>query len=524
LTLRLGGSWFVASPAAATSFNPSAAYCLDDANTAAACDGNNEPGANADLLRTFSIPAPDSNFADLVDFTPPGWGIARDADIANGSVVAELSFKRTISIGAGGCNTSVRPTFNLIDASTDTADTIDYHSDPAGRPNDLLIPLAQDKDNSGIPDGAEKYPSFLKNIPQIVGLTPIARQFGWQDIAGQSTVVEILIFERGTVFPGVPALNAGAGYPSVTVLDDPTAAPSAGLIGDVCTPLAIETRTFGLARQNACVGAPGAPGCGDPTPTALPAKNRRSVVVGDASTQKYRTNPASDGAYVFATLATSLRDADDDGIENQLDACPLTPDPQFDPRQAVSPGDLDGDGIPNSCDPTPDVPPPLPPAGPPGPCPSAGFYDEDFDCYSNRLDNCPLVKNGVDKNGNIVGADDQKDTDGDGIGDACDPNPTVPDGHNHQVCIASSVTIGSGGPAADACAVAAASPPSSPPSLTQTTGQTPAALPRTGAESGASNHRDALLIVAGSLLIALTATGGGLIAWRRSRRNWPDRE
>ena len=44
------------------------------------------------------------------------------------------------------------------------------------------------------------------------------------------------------------------------------------------------------------------------------------------------------------------------------------------------------------------------------------FNDCDNDFFYNRGDNCPLVAN------------DQADADGDCIGDACDPNPTTPDG------------------------------------------------------------------------------------------------
>ena len=457
--------------AAATTFNPTATYCVDNADTPATCDGSAAADAASDIYRKFGVDKPDSNLGGLIGLIPPDWTVAKDADVANGNVVAQLFPIATLSIAAGGCNTTVQPQFTLVDATVDMNNTIDYLSDPASLPNDTQIPLALDQDNNGVPDGADKYPLFLKNIPALVGLQPISRQFAWQDVSGATTVLNFLVFDKSTTFPtinnGSPGtLNSAVGYADVTVLNDPTAAPAASIIGDFCTPLSTEVKTFANPRANPCIGNPGA--CPDPEPAA--GKNRRGLPgmtpiygtpLGAPTAEVYRKNPAADGTYVFGTLMSSLRDADDDNIENTLDPCPFTANPTYDPRGAPpATGDTDGDGLPDEagCDPDPTTKSLVAPAGFGLPCPTGGIYDEDQDCYGNRADNCPIVDNGQNKDKQLIGLDNQKDSDLDGIGDQCDTEPTTASGHNHgpavdgSGCATAQVVVGAGGTPYAVCA------------------------------------------------------------------------
>jgi hypothetical protein len=83
--------------------------------------------------------------------------------------------------------------------------------------------------------------------------------------------------------------------------------------------------------------------------------------------------------------STPIPDTDGDGINDNIDNCPTTPNRD----QADSP---DKDGIGNVCDP-----------------------DDDNDGINDNLDNCPAAANS-----------DQADDDGDRIGNVCDPTPNLP--------------------------------------------------------------------------------------------------
>jgi hypothetical protein len=159
-----------------------------------------------------------------------------------------------------------------------------------------------------------------------------------------------------------------------------------------------------------------------------------------------RQNPAAPGPYTFNIVAASQRDADSDGLENSLDVCALDFNPDWNPHILTTPANLneddDGDGLPNVCDPAPNTKSGISPTG----C-SAGIVgdDEDKDCFANRADNCPNDKQLKDNNAPpdaTVNTPDIVDGDYDGIGDACDPNPTVVNGEFQGFCIEFTLDVG----------------------------------------------------------------------------------
>lgn len=90
---------------------------------------------------------------------------------------------------------------------------------------------------------------------------------------------------------------------------------------------------------------------------------------------------------------------------------------------------MDEDGLDATCDPDDNT----------------SSLDEDLDGYLNRGDNCPLVPNGEEgDNQRDSDVNEQGDARPDGIGDACDPNPDVPDGEAIFAEASSEVTIAPG--------------------------------------------------------------------------------
>ena len=401
------------SDSEATQFAPQYTVSLADA----------APGANSDVLTDLTVSPPDYNFAALVGFTPAQFGVAKGTDLPIGAQVGQLTSTATLGLINNACVNKVFVPFTFLNGSLDTADTIEPL--PSGT-TDRLSNIAADANSNGIPDGADKYPSWLNNIfrtneddPSTI-ITPHARLFGEYFIASATTTVilNILIFNPGqSVDPPGPqppiTFDPSFGYPSVTVLQtlgDRTEDPSPGAITDFCTPLIATTKIFGKTNDNPNTSA-----------------NEGGLA--------YRTNP-TDGTYNFVNYFVTQRDADEDGIENGMDPCPFNPDSAWNPRTMGSipqPGaDDDGDGIPNTCDQTPQT--------------QLGVTDWDADTYSNRGDNCPQNANGINSTTLvIIGPNNQKDSDLDGIGDECDPNPNTPDGHRHIICQVKTVSVGAGG-------------------------------------------------------------------------------
>jgi hypothetical protein len=446
-------------------YNPCAKVSLDStaANTASAITHTFgvglDPQTCAPFARATDRP-PEWLPAAVVDFTPPDWHVATDADIPDGAEVGEFASQITLGLFRNGCNQVISVDLPLLDGTIDVTNTVEAL--PAGRP-DRLKPLSI-KNADGVPAAAEKWPSFLATVAEQSGmdLSKLHARFVGVDttgVSGLTIVWNFLVFEPGAQVSHKFSVDQSLGYPTIAIMQDPTVPTSRyDPATDFCAPVW-----------------------------------HQYILKSNVNGVPYRQNPGN-GVYNFTTFSIPAPDADNDGIENALDPCPYTPNGSgWDPRSVLSQGqqgDPEPDGLPDDCDPHPDR------RFHCSAIPEDPSDDEDCDFWPNRLDNCPLVSN-----------DDQKDTDGDGIGDACDHDPAVTDGQNLPVCNVSTVTIGSGG-----------TPPVDPKLLVPCDPcagcglpATPAALPKTGgAPEGGYGIGSRSMLSVGLLLAGLALVGVAL--------------
>jgi hypothetical protein len=512
-----------AGVAEATPWDPVYTYCLDNAATGAfnlppaeqpPCDGDPAVGAPSDTRTTLSIPALQYNFGGGgTGFSPAPAFEAQDPNIPLGAIVGKLASKATLGLIGNPCKDSINVLFTFFFSSLDLSNTI--VPKPTGQTNQLEF-FALDDDNDGLPNAVEQYPEYLKKIfdpdyqkgpdgvydnaygggddipGPIEPLQPLARAtaFTIPTGTGLQVVLNFLVFPLGTnlssaLYPDVPAFEAALGYPSVTVLQDPTVPASPGAVSDFCSPLDVVAYTFGVTRDNPCtpVTVPVYRGCdqGDPQYTAPftitpdpegcdAPKRAQPDPDGNEASCATRKNPQ--GTYVNTTFTRSQRDADDDGLENSFDSCPFVPSPGFNPRAPDTARDPDGDGLPNppeGCDPLPTV---RGPQSPPN-CKQGNVGpDTDGDCYADRGDNCGAVllpDNTIDINKSYN--TDQKDQDADGIGDQCETEAgkTEASGHRHEACFPIAVSFPDsvqgavGTPYAPPCTLAASQANAPPP-------------------------------------------------------------
>ncbi len=237
------------------------------------------------------------------------------------------------------------------------------------------------------PPAVTKYPSFLNAIfdpnwvdfgpDKIAGnaddtyngpkspIKPVFRAVGVKSISSASNlwvILQLVVFDKGTKLPNLPAFDPAYGYPSVVVLQTSSAAgsatpPAPSAVTDFCTPLKTVNVMYGVTQDN------------PDTPA-----NEGGIPI--------RTMPAAGTQIISIGYNASQRDPDGDGYENSLDPCPFNTDTVWDPRNPGQ-GDSDHfagvplpDGIPDTCDPTPNEATADPPASQP--------TDHDGDGFPNR--------------------------------------------------------------------------------------------------------------------------------------------
>jgi hypothetical protein len=394
----------------ATTFNPMSEVIVADP----------APGANSDLMISFAIDAPDAfvNITDksTIQFIPKQWGVNADAPL--GTIGGTFDALATLGIlGIMPCTFGITfgPTMYVssvdtgYDPGTGTYDpdkltsALDLEGHPGGPGfSGEFVPDTADPDE--LYGGITRYPDFLTELfpPETYG-DPLLRLWGGQNVLLAAIPLNIVMFSPGQV-PGYPP---SMGYPVFIVLLDPVAPVDLLMLtitSDLCTDLSLVNTNFGISLDNPNTAA-------------------------DEGGIPLMTNPQGAGDYIFTNLSWSQPDADDDGIENWLDTCAFAPNTEdVDGRS----NDGDGDGLDGACDPDPLSASPSDPAG-------MGTYDEDQDNYANRTDLCPLDQNGIEMDvdsvdmkqvgefvfpfalyGELIGPDNQKDQDGDRIGDICE--------------------------------------------------------------------------------------------------------
>ena len=448
---------------AAPPYNPIAAFCFEQFESSAQCDGDSSPGASPDVRTFYCIgwaPSGDnpcatppnnasyieSNSGGLVGFTPPTFELVPGAPI--GSIGGVLTSTAQLGLLNGPCDKKIGVKFTLLNASVDPNDVIEPKT--VGEP-DVMAPLAQDSDGNTIPDGVDKYPVFLRNqfdpdwdkgpdgrpnygepSDDIAGeqapVAPIARIGGFTKIEGNWISLHFLLFNPGDLLPftgDTIRFKQELGFPLVTILQDPTVPPSPSAISDFCAPLQVENVNFGLTRDNPCTGI-------DTAATRGNCPDEFNTAIGYAGYPLGPCDPennldedgdtvVNDGCPQVNDIAETgdqcLNNTSDDGEDSTVnDGCPQVGD--------VSEGGYIGGTCSGNNE---------------GGCArfrlpaaagdvtvtiaTASLRDGDGDGIENFLDVCSLKPN----SGWIPRTNDPaNDPDNDGLPNECDPDPAVP--------------------------------------------------------------------------------------------------
>ncbi len=424
------------------------------------------PEANSDLSVAFGIPEGDVMFAGAVTFYPSDWGIVKGSVIPVGVRVGTVTADATLGLVGGSCDQVLPVEFEMYNASLDQKETVSFYDDTDGNNTD---DFADDKDKNDLYDAIDKWPDFLsrvfyedKNQNSVKdegeeSIVPIRRTAGVSIVASTPVLLQFLIFPPGTEVSNRVELphEKELGFPSVTVLQaigDPDAVPQPSAITDFCSPLVSTISIQGTTEDG----------------------------------QPLFYNPQN-GTYKFNAISAGQRDADGDGFENSLDACPYIKN-VGNPR-IPNEGDADSDGLDAACDPNdnPDT--------------GGTNSDQDGDGYLNRQDNCPLIANGE------VDASNQDDDDLDQVGDVCDEHKGDADSEGELILqqplqeIIIGDGTGPGGPPAN-CADC------------YVVGENNGDTPDVGGDDGGGSS--AIIIVI-AIIAAVVVLGGGAFFFMRKR-------
>jgi len=464
----------------ATNFNPTVNVTMSDQTA----------GGHPDITTDTTIPgnaASSPFFEQAFTFLPDTLAIATDAQVRDGTRAADFDFSLRIGafnsqcLGFFGSPPDI-PFQHATTSRAQVAPFLDGNNDGGNDPNGNPYPNPGD----GVKNAVEAYPKYL--VQSVPG-GEIVRFWGRTILLNVLPVdVHYLIYPAGAL--GLPA---ALGKPVLVTFNtgDVGAAPSPSFVTDTCSPYQAQVKSFGLPHDN--------------PDTGVDESNPASQPLGFPG--GLQTNPAP-SQVLFSTTLLSIRDADNDAVDNSDDSCMYNPNVGT-PYQGAPFGDFGDlfesparDGIDASCDNaavfTDGNATAWAANGANSTC-RAGAADNGFvaqvggsDCdrdgYPNRGDNCPQVANGLLPDG-LIDEDplDQIDNDGDGqidedpvdgvdnpqvvptsqldselllagatysvdggpkndaTGDACDVNPNVPDGHFHQPLLISAKCITGGG-------------------------------------------------------------------------------
>ena len=152
----------------------------DDNSCDCATGGANDLDECADIHTVFNVPQTDwapteprySNFGRITSFhAPPEWGVGRDYDTPVGAFAGMLFSQTTLSLAGSACPgvfNAVAP-LPLYHCSVDKSNMIGWVGDGTN--------LTEDADGDGIPNGCEKYPSFVDEI--VGGVQPRMRLYAF---------------------------------------------------------------------------------------------------------------------------------------------------------------------------------------------------------------------------------------------------------------------------------------------------------------------------------------------------------